>query len=111
MFRAKNYVELIDTLSDLDSKSGNVTAISEQIEKLEKDCIEILLTVPDNGTACFVKIKYHLTAIVERLKEFCDHCIAENLNTEKPKDLNVNGNFRFLRNHNIHLELFPYILG
>lgn len=94
-FRKRNYVEVIDTLSDLNPKSANVTAIIERIQKLEKDCNDVLLIVPDNGNACFIKIKYNLAAILNRVKEFCDQCIAQNLNDTNPLELNVSEYFFF----------------
>lgn len=87
--RKRNYVELIDTLTDLDPKHANVSAVFEHIQNVEKSSDNILLSVPDNGNACFIKVKYHLNESIRRLKELCDLCIAENLDAANTSILNV----------------------
>lgn len=87
--RKRNYVELIDTLGDLDPKHANVSAVFDQIQNLEKSSDDILHSVPDNGNACFIKVKYRLNDSIQRLKELCDLCIAENLDAANTSILNV----------------------
>lgn len=87
--RKRNYVELIDTLGDLDPKHANVSTVFDHIQTLEKSSDDILHTVPDNGNACFVKVKYRLNESIRRLKDLCDLCIAENLNVANSFILNV----------------------
>lgn len=87
--RKRNHVELIDTLGGLDSKHANVSAVFDHIQNLEKSSDDILHIIPDDGNACFIKVKYRLSESIQRLKELCDLCIAENMNVANTSVLNV----------------------
>lgn len=80
---------MIDTLGDLDRKHANVSAIIDHIQNVEKISYDILHSVPDNGNACVIKVKYSLNESIRRLKELCDLCIVENLDTFNTSILNV----------------------
>lgn len=121
--RKRNYVELIDTLGDLDRNHANVSAIFDQIENVEKSSNDILHSAPDNGNACVIKVKYSLNESIRRLKELCDLCIAENLDIVNKSILNVkkliaqpkiySHLINIYRNHsrkikrNVWMKLFP----
>lgn len=87
--RKRNYVELIDALGDLDRKNANVSAVFDHIQSLKNVSDDILHSVPDNGNACFIKVKYRLAQSIRRLEELCDLCIAEHLDGANTSILNV----------------------
>lgn len=88
-FRAKNYVETVDELKDLNQTSNEVIGIYDKIKELQQKGYDMLVTVPDNGATCSIKVKYHITTFIERAKEHCDDCIEANLEDESPLELNV----------------------
>lgn len=89
---------MIDTLGDLDRKHANVSAIFNHIQNVEKSSNDILHSVPDNGNVCVIKVKYSLNESIRRLKELCDLCIAENLDTVNTSILNVKKLIRTIEN-------------
>lgn len=88
-FRAKNYVEPIDELQDLDSNSTEVMSILAKIQELDKNGFDLLNTVPDNGATCSIQVKFSISAIVDRAKEQCDYCVAKHLTKDNSTILNV----------------------
>lgn len=88
-FRARNSVEPINNIEDLDQKSSNVTNIFDQVKEMEKKGFDMLNKVPDNGATCSIQVKYYITTIIQQAKEQCDYCVERNVNKENPLNLNV----------------------
>lgn len=91
-FRAKNRVVVVDELRDLNQNSTDVIAVYDKMKQLEQKGFELVVTVPDSGATCSVKVRYHISTIIERSKQECDDCVVANLEKEHQTELNVSFN-------------------
>lgn len=89
-FRAKNYIEPVNELNDLNPKSEDVIGVNNQIEELEKKGFDMLNRVPQNDATCSIQIKYYITAAINSAKEQCDYCVERHLvENENRLEMNV----------------------